>query len=69
MRSATTPIRSLSVTGDNPDAVERSVLNRAGAGGASGWFADERVDRSLEYSSGFHIDHCVITKQPCERLG
>jgi hypothetical protein len=45
--------------GDDPDEVVHRVLIRADAGGASHWFADECVDRNLEFSFGFHIDHRV----------
>jgi hypothetical protein len=45
--------------GDNLELVEHQVLIRADAGGASHWFAEECVDRNLEFSFGFHIDHRV----------
>ena len=45
--------------GDDPDAVEHRVLIRADAGGASHWFAEECLDRNLEFSFGFSIDHRV----------
>ena len=45
--------------GDDPSDVARRVLIRADAGGASHWFAEECVDRNLDYSFGFHIDHRV----------
>lgn len=45
--------------GDCADDVERSVLIRADAGGASHWFAEECADRNPEFSFGFHIDHRV----------
>ena len=52
-------IRLRSVTGDDPDTVERSVLVRAAAGGASHRFAHECSDRNLEHSFGDRIDHRV----------
>jgi len=45
--------------GDDPSKVAHRVLIRADAGGASHWFAEECVDRNLEFSFGFHIDHRV----------
>jgi hypothetical protein len=45
--------------GDDPNEIAHRVLIRADAGGASHWFADECVDRNLEFSFGFHIDHRV----------
>jgi hypothetical protein len=45
--------------GDDPGTVAHRVLIRADAGGASHWFAEACVDRNLEYSFGFHIDHRV----------
>jgi hypothetical protein len=45
--------------GDHPDQVTHRVLIRADAGGASHWFAEECVDRNLQFSFGFHIDHRV----------
>jgi len=45
--------------GDDPSEVAHRVLIRADAGGASHWFAEECVDRNLDYSFGFHIDHRV----------
>ncbi len=45
--------------GDDPSEVAHRVLIRADAGGASHWFAEECVDRNLEFSFGFHIDHRV----------
>lgn len=45
--------------GDDPNDVVHRVLIRADAGGASHWFAEECVDRNLEFSFGFHIDHRV----------
>ena len=44
---------------DDLELVEHRVLIRADAGGASNWFAEECVDRNLEYSFGFHIEHRV----------
>ncbi len=45
--------------GAEPSEVAHRVLIRADAGGASHWFAEECVDRNLEFSFGFHIDHRV----------
>jgi len=45
--------------GDDLNDVVHRVLIRADAGGASHWFAEECVDRNLEFSFGFHIDHRV----------
>jgi hypothetical protein len=45
--------------GGDPSEVVHPVLIRADAGGASHWFAEECVDRNLEFSFGFHIDHRV----------
>jgi len=55
--------------GDDPSEVERRVLIRADAGGASHWFAEECVDRNLEYSFGFHIDHRVRDGVMCIPTG
>ena len=45
------------------------VLIRADAGGASPWFAEECVDRNLEYSFGFHIGHRVRDGVMCVPTG
>lgn len=45
--------------GDDPCEVAHRVLIRADAGGASHWFAEECVDRNLEFTFGFYIDHRV----------
>jgi hypothetical protein len=55
--------------GDDPNLVEHQVLIRADAGGASHWFAEQCVDRNLEYSFGFHIDHRVRDGVMCVPTG
>lgn len=55
--------------GDDPSEVAHRVLIRADAGGASHWFAEECVDRNLEYSFGFHIDHRVRDGVMCVPTG
>ena len=55
--------------GDDPSDVAHRVLIRADAGGASHWFAEECVDRNLEYSFGFHIDHRVRDGVMCVPTG
>jgi hypothetical protein len=45
--------------GDDSSEVAHRVLIRADAGGASHWFAEECIDRNLDYSFGFYIDHRV----------
>ena len=55
--------------GENPSDVEHHVLIRADAGGASHWFAEECVDRNLEFSFGFHIDHRVRDGVACVPTG
>ena len=45
--------------GDGADQVAHQVLVRADAGGASHWFAEECVDRNLQFSFGYQIDHRV----------
>lgn len=55
--------------GDDPSDVAHRVLIRADAGGASHWFAEECVDRNLEFSFGFHIDHRVRDGVMCVQTG
>ncbi|HLM17480.1 MAG TPA: IS1380 family transposase, partial [Acidimicrobiia bacterium] len=55
--------------GDDPGAVVHRVLIRTDAGGASHWFAEECVDRNLEFSFGFHIDHRVRDGVMCVPTG
>jgi hypothetical protein len=45
--------------GDPLDAVQHRLLVRADAGGASHWLAEECVDRNIEFSLGYGIDHRV----------
>ncbi|MCP4960593.1 MAG: IS1380 family transposase [Actinomycetia bacterium] len=61
--------RSGHEVGDDPNEVEHQVLIRADAGGASHWFAEECVDRNLEFSFGFHIDHRVRDGVMCVPTG
>ena len=55
--------------GDDADDVVHRVLIRADAGGASHWFAEECVERNLEFSFGFHIDHRVRDGVMCVPTG
>ena len=45
--------------GDDPTAVEKRLLCRADAAGASHWFAEECVERNIEFSLGYQIDDRV----------
>ena len=55
--------------GDDTERVVHRVLIRADAGGASHWFAEECVERNLEFSFGFHIDHRVRDGVMCVPTG
>ena len=55
--------------GDDPDKSTRQVLIRADAGGASHWFAEECVDRNLEFSFGYSIDQRVRDGVMCVPTG
>jgi hypothetical protein len=55
--------------GDDPSEMAHRVLIRADAGGASHWFAAECIDRNLDYSFGFSIDHRVRDGVLCVPTG
>lgn len=55
--------------GNDAELAEHQVLIRADAGGASHWFAEECVDRNLEFSFGYHIDHRVRDGVMCVPTG
>jgi Transposase DDE domain group 1 len=55
--------------GNDPADVAHQVLIRADAGGASHWFAEECVDRNLEFSFGYQIDHRVRDGVMCIPTG
>jgi hypothetical protein len=46
-------------TDDNPGRIERRILVRSDAAGASHWLAEECVERNCEYSLGYPIDERV----------
>src|SRR5690606_31519914 len=45
--------------GDDPAIVKKRLLCRADAAGASHWFAEECVERNIEFSLGYQIDDRV----------
>jgi Transposase DDE domain group 1 len=45
--------------GDDPGMVERRILVRSDSAGASHWLAEECVERNIEFSLGYQIDHRV----------
>lgn len=45
--------------GDRADLVQHRLLVRADSAGASHWLAEECVDRNIEFSLGYQIDHRV----------
>jgi len=45
--------------GDDPASIQKRLLIRADAAGASHWLTEECRDRNVEYSLGYHIDHRV----------
>ncbi len=61
--------RSGREVGDDPSEVAHKVLIRADASGTSHWFAEECVDRNLEFSIGFHIDPRVRDGVMCVSTG
>ena len=55
--------------GDDVGLVQHKILARADSGGGSHWFAEECVDRNVEFSFGFGIDHRVRDAVACVPTG
>ncbi len=55
--------------GDDPNDAERRILVRADSAGASHWFAEECVDRNIEFSLGYGIDERVRDGVICVPTG
>jgi hypothetical protein len=55
--------------GDDPGQVTHQALVCADAGGASHWFAEECVDRNMEFSFGYGIDQRVRDGVMCIPTG
>ena len=55
--------------GDDVGLVQHRLLARADSGGGSIWLAEECVDRNIEFSFGFGIDHRVRDAVACVPTG
>lgn len=53
------PWRAGHAPGDDPTLVQKPLLARADAAGASHWFVEECRHRNIAYSIGYHIDHRI----------
>jgi hypothetical protein len=56
-------------SGDEVGLVERRILVRADAAGASHWLTEECVERNIEFSLGYHIDQRVRDGVMCVPTG